>query len=727
MTRQHSSHPGTQTLRRVWTGTVVKLLVLMVSVGVVAVGAAQYQRIASQKAMEQIERTAGAQAVLSSALLGIGDPPAIGMMYGTSNTVAPAELRAGYEVIRVKLNAAFDAAGRVMTDPALRPILIRARQTWQALDAAVLVAPDLVASGAIEQALAKGEDPHKAAVWDRYNAISTDLSELATASVGVLQQRTSVHNRAQTLVIPVILGSLLAGLLMCWLAVGRMKRDVFAPILELRRGALAMRESKLGYVIELNGGTVELRDLATTLNGTSAALGVTHRVMHDQAYSDALTGLPNRKALTEHLHTKLAEPGDRRIGVLFVDLDDFKDVNDTLGHAAGDELLSVVARRLRSGTRGNEFVARLGGDEFAIVVDCGDRPGEALIAAERAVAALHEPVKICETTTTVSCSIGVATSEADAGPGAADQLVRNADFAMYMAKSQGKNCFDVFAPSMHAEMFARIELKRDLNQAVEGDQLVLHYQPIVDLSTGALQGFEALIRWQHPTRGLLAPSEFIALAEDTGDIIEIGTWVLDQACGHLAALRRDTPDGSTLQMAVNVSAHQITGPPFVDIVKKALDRHGLPAGAVTLEITEAVALTNTEVATDALTELRNHGVRVALDDFGIGYSSLRYLHELPIDVIKIDRSFVTDEEGETDSMLEAIVTLGQSLGLAIIAEGIEKPSELERLRRFDHLAGQGYLFARPMPADDATLFARSNTIAAEHRQLGIAAPVTAAS
>jgi diguanylate cyclase (GGDEF)-like protein len=410
--------------------------------------------------------------------------------------------------------------------------------------------------------------------------------------------------------------------------------------------------------------------------------------------------------------------------VLFVDLDDFKNVNDTLGHGAGDELLSIVAQRLRSGTRDREFVARLGGDEFAIVVDCGDRPGEALIVAERAIAALNEPIRIGETTSKVSCSIGISTSSAGDGPDAAEELLRNADFAMYIAKSQGKNCFDVFAPSMHADMLARLEFKRDLGRAIELDQLVLHYQPVIDLTAGALKGFEALVRWQHPTRGTLAPGEFIALAEQTGDIIEIGGWVLDQACGDLAALRRDIPGGSMLRMAINVSAHQIVGPSFVDRVKAVLDRHGVPAGAITLEITEAVALTNTEVATESLAELRRYGVLIALDDFGVGYSSLRYLHDLPIDVIKIDRSFVMDRKGDTDSMLEAIVTLGQSLGLEIIAEGIEKPSELERLRRFHDVAGQGYLFARPMPAADAALFVGSNAIAARQSHLDLAASVT---
>jgi diguanylate cyclase (GGDEF)-like protein len=715
MIRRHLSRndKARPTLHRVWGATVLKLLSLMLAVGVIAVGAAQFQRAAMQKTTAGLDRTVGAQAALSSALLGVNAPPAIGMMYGTGNTVPAAQLRAGYDAIRAKIMAAFNAAQRVMTAASEKTILDHAWRTWLTMDAAILAAPNLVASGAEGQAMDKGVDLNKTSVWDRYNAISTDFTNLETLNVQALHQRAASQNRTQALVAPIVAGALLLGLLMSWFAIRRMRRDVLRPILALRGAAIALRESKLDYVVELDGATVELQDLAATLNDAAATLGATHRVLRDQAYTDTLTGLANRKALTEKLHDKLTEPGPHRLGVLFVDLDDFKEVNDTLGHAAGDELLTIVAQRLRSVVRNNEFVARLGGDEFAIVVDCADNQGESIVVAERVVAALNEPLQIGDTRATVSCSVGIATSEVGAGPGEAAELLRNADFAMYMAKSQGKNCFDVFAPSMHTDMLARIELKRDLSRAAQLDQLVLHYQPVVELSTGDVQGFEALVRWNHPTRGLLAPGEFIALAEDTHDIIEIGRWVVDRACRDLAAVRRDTVNGTALQMAINVSAHQITEPDFVDVVMAALTRYDIPAKAVTLEITEAVALTNTRVATLALDELRRHGLRVALDDFGVGFSSLRYLHELPIDIIKIDRSFVTDTDGEKDSMLRAIVTLGQSLGLAVVAEGIETPSELSRLRQFEEMAGQGYLLGRPMPLADATEFARSHSIAAE--------------
>jgi diguanylate cyclase (GGDEF)-like protein len=713
--------PSTPSLHRVWTGTVLKLLALMTAVGVVAVGAALYQSETMHDALEHQHATIAAEAELSSSLLEVNGPDPIGMMYGTGNTVPPAKLEAGYQAIRADIVAAFDDADRVMVDPRSRSILRQARHTWQQLDTAILAAPAGVASGATARDLAKGKDPNQAAVWARYNTISADFTRLEANNVDLLQQSAAAQDRTESLVVPAVLLTLLLGLALGWLAVRRMRRQVLGPILELRAAALAMREARFDRVIELDGGTVELQELAQTLNETAATLGATHRELRDQAHTDALTGLPNRAALIEHLHTRLNEPGAGRTAVLFIDVDDFKTVNDSLGHTAGDTLLSVVAHRLRSVIRDTDFVARLGGDEFAVIVGCGDRPDEALALAERTVATFSEPVRVGDTTMPVSCSIGVATSDAGAGPEAAGELLRNADFAMYMAKSQGKNRFEVFAASMHAEMLGRVTLKQDLGRAVQQEQLALHYQPVVDLDTGALRGFEALVRWQHPTKGLLPPNEFIALAEETGDIIAVGGWVLERACRDLALLRRAAPHASTLQMAINVSACQITAPSFVDVVIAALHRHAIPADAVTLEITEAVALTSTGTATAALGELRRHGVRIALDDFGVGYSSLRYLNELPVDVIKIDRSFVTAETEGADSMLEAIVTLGANLGLDIVAEGIETPTELARLRRFASIAGQGYLLARPMPLADAANLTRGHTIAATEPQVDMAA------
>lgn len=556
MFHRHLDDPANSspTLHRVWTGTIAKLLALTVSLGIVAISVTLYQRADLTRTTAQLEATTSAQARLDRAFLRINDPPVIGMLYGTGNTVAPAELRAAYELIRVQINSAFDAARRAMTDPAALATLSSARQTWTALDAGVLAAPARLRSGELQRDLSKGIDPNKRAVWDRYLVVSQDFSQIASDNVKALRRQTTRQNRTDSLVLPIVIGSLFLALLLSWFAARRMKRQILMPILTLRRAALAMRESKLDHVIEFNGGTIELQDLAATLNQAALALGATHRTLRDQAYTDELTGLANRKALAEHLQAKLSEPGNHRIGVLFVDLDDFKVVNDSLGHAAGDELLSIVARRLTSSLRDGDFLARLGGDEFAMVIECNDSPIEAITVAERAIAVLSEPIRVHNTTPVVTCSIGIVTSEFGDDAGAADELLRNADFAMYMAKSQGKNRFDLFAPSMHAKMVARNDLKRDLSHAVELRQLVLYYQPIVDLGSSAVRGFEALIRWRHPTRGLLAPSEFIALAEDTRDIIGMGAWIIDQACRDLATMRHDAPGNAALQMSINVSA-----------------------------------------------------------------------------------------------------------------------------------------------------------------------------
>ena len=373
----------------------------------------------------------------------------------------------------------------------------------------------------------------------------------------------------------------------------------------------------------LTGAASELDDLARTINETSASLRSTHGVLRDQASTDTLTGLPNRRAFTELLETMLTDASSNQVCVLFIDLDDFKIVNDSLGHAAGDELLRVVAKRLRSVVRSGETVTRLGGDEFAILLGA-DGSAAAVAVAERALAALDDPVQIDNTVISVGCSIGVALSPSGAGADAADELVRNADFAMYMAKSQGKNRFEVFAPTMHAEMLGRSQLKHDVGQAVRLEQFVLYYQPIVDLDTLALLGFEALIRWQHPTRGRLAPDEFIALAEDTGDIVAIGHWVVNEACRALAEHHlQQGPNERPLWMSVNASPVEISAPGFLATVADALERHGIAPECLMVEITEGVAMTDTGATALVLNALRETGVHVALDDFGTGFSSLR--------------------------------------------------------------------------------------------------------
>jgi diguanylate cyclase (GGDEF)-like protein len=706
--RAQRSHASTTTLHQAWTRTVVTLLLLVFGLGLLSLVATQYQRVEFQHTTSGLKAQTSALASLNGALVQVNDAPAVGMLYGSSRGLA--KNRAGYGQIRGRVDTAFIAAAQVVWTPAETAALTRARTTWNALDAAIVTAPKTFTHQAALAALAAGTDPFQKLVWDRLNRTEAQVADVAQLSAVQLGRRAATVGRIEGLIAPVVIGALALALLMSWFAARRMSRLVLAPIVKLRQAAMAMGDSTVAPEIELPGATAELQDLAATINERAASLRSSHGLLRDQAYTDALTGLPNRKAFTERLLETFAEPGDGRVGVLFVDLDDFKVVNDSLGHAAGDELLRVVANRLRGATRGCDIVARLGGDEFAVALDCTEGPGAgtAVAVAERTLAALQEPMSIEGTTLSISASIGIAVSETDPGADAADALLRDADFSMYLAKGQGKNRLEVFAPSMHAEMVGRITFKQELRQATRLHQLVLYYQPVIDIGSGSLIGFEALARWQHPTRGLLAPGEFISLAEDTGDIVEIGQWVLDRACRDLADRRLQRNGSPDLWMSVNVSAHQLVEPSFVATVKAALAKHDIPPSCLILELTESVAITNTTASSSALAELRRYGVHIALDDFGMGFSSLRYLHELPIDVIKIDRSFVMNQDGETHSILQAIITMGQSLGLTVIAEGIEALSELERLRGFGKLAGQGYLIARPMPAADAADFLRHN-------------------
>jgi diguanylate cyclase (GGDEF)-like protein len=695
-------------LHQVWTRTVFQLVAFIVVLGVIALAATQFQRVAFQDTTSALKQETSALATLTQALVNVNGAPTRGVLYGD-----PEDLNqnlAAYANVEARVNAAFGAAERAVSTPSETATLARAMATWRSLDVVIVTAPATFSHTVVIQAVASGQDPFQQRVWDPLNDTEADIADVAQQSAAQLGRRTATISGEEDLIAPLVAGALVLALMVGGLSARRMSRQVLNPILQLRRAALAMRDSTLEHAIDLRGATAELQDLAATINTTASSLRSSHGLLRDQAYTDVLTGLPNRKAFTERLHEKLDTPGGGRLGVLFIDLDDFKVVNDSLGHAAGDELLRIVAGRLRAATRGCEIVARLGGDEFAVALDFGDRPGSAtpvaVAVAERILAAFQERISIEGTVLSVGCSVGIALSPAGAGVEAADELLRNADFSMYTAKGQGKNCFEVFAPSMHTEMVARTEFKRELSQAVRGEQFVLHYQPVVDLASGDLIGFEALIRWQHPLRGLLAPVEFIDLAEDTGDIVEIGHWVIDQACRDLAARHVRTKGASTSWVSVNLSGHQLTDPGFAGIVKDALERHDLRPASLMLELTESVAITNTAAATEALAELRRYGVHVALDDFGMGFSSLRWLHELPIDVIKIDRAFVMNKEGDAHLMLDAIVTLGRSLGLQVIAEGIEQSSELERLRAFGQLAGQGFLIARPMPVAEAAKFLR---------------------
>ena len=422
-----------------------------------------------------------------------------------------------------------------------------------------------------------------------------------------------------------------------------------------------------------------------------------------QAFHDPLTGLPNRALLADRLGHALASARrhpERRLALVYLDLDDFKTVNDALGHAAGDELLKTAAERIVGCLRAGDTAARLGGDEFAVLLEDLPGPGAAYEVGARLLESLQEPFDLDGSHTMLTASLGVVISTGDDDAAA---LVRNADLAMYQAKGEGKGRLEVYEAGMHAAVVERMALKSDLRRGVAAGEFVAHYQPIVDLESGGIRGVEALARWEHPDRGLLAPAAFLTLAEETGVIVDIGRVVLRQVCADFARWRRDLGADAPATVSMNLSARELLRPDLVDDVAAALKRWDIPPPALILEITETMLMADTEAASRALIGLKGLGVRLALDDFGTGYSSLSYLDRFPVDFLKIDKSFVQAMAGADMAhphLVEAIIGLGSMLGLQVTAEGIELPVQLDRLRSMGCTYGQGFFFARPVSAAD---------------------------
>jgi diguanylate cyclase (GGDEF)-like protein/PAS domain S-box-containing protein len=424
------------------------------------------------------------------------------------------------------------------------------------------------------------------------------------------------------------------------------------------------------------------------------------------AFHDRLTGLPNRALFLNRLAHRLrsVESSVGECAVLFIDLDNFKIVNDSLGHIAGDQLLVTVAERMRTVVRPGDTVARLGGDEFTVVLDGVHSAADAVATAARILDTFKEPVVIEDREVIVTCSIGIAmngsTRYADA-----HGLLRDADTAMYEAKARGKCGYALFDPRMNDAMTERLELEYDLRTALEHDQLLLHYQPIVDVLSGRLEAVEALIRWQHPDRGTIAPSKFIPIAEETGLICSIGHWVLRQSCAQLAEWVRLSGGTARLGLCVNVSGKQFQQADFVDQVRGILEEFGVDPTLVKLEVTETAMLKDIETMRRVFEELRGLGVRIAIDDFGTGYSSISYLSRLPVDTLKIDQSFINllGGDGRTDGIVRAMIAMARHLTLHVTSEGIETPEQLATLRRLGCDSAQGFLFARPLEADQIEL------------------------
>ena len=423
-----------------------------------------------------------------------------------------------------------------------------------------------------------------------------------------------------------------------------------------------------------------------------------------QAFHDPVTGLPNRALFSDRVQHALtrADRGHEAVGVIFLDIDDFKTINDSLGHPVGDEVLREVGRRIAGVIRPTDTAARFGGDEFAVLVE-GVRGAQVVAdTAASIVAAFAAPVQLAAQDIVVRPSLGIAVAVPDADvPGiSADDLVRNADAAMYICKRDGKGGYRVFEEEMHERVLERLTLRGELQRAIEANQFELYFQPLVDLQSGEACGVEALCRWNHPTRGFVQPDQFIPLAEESGLIVEIGRWVLQEGCRHALDFQAAAAGDSPLRLGVNLSVRQLQHPDIVSDVRRALAGSGLDPSTLVLEVTESVMMADAQLAATRLHELRELGARVALDDFGTGYSSLSHLSRFPIDVLKMDRSFLAPEGALAASGLAAaIVSLGVTLGLEVVAEGIERPDQMAALRELGCPIGQGYLIGRPMNAD----------------------------
>jgi diguanylate cyclase (GGDEF)-like protein len=442
----------------------------------------------------------------------------------------------------------------------------------------------------------------------------------------------------------------------------------------------------------------ELNNYIAEQERISRVLEETKEHFRHAAFHDSLTGLPNRAMFTELLKAEIESSSrreDHKFAVLFLDLDRFKNINDSLGHTHGDLLLVAFAERLERALRPVDTLARFGGDEFAILLSGMNDATDAVRVAQRIQDELSQPFVLDKNSAFATASIGIALSSS--GYDRADDILRDADIAMYRAKENGKACYEVFDQGMHARAVSRLQLESDLRQAIEKKEFCVYYQPIVSLQTGRLSGFEALVRWNHPRRGLVSPADFIPVAEETGLIVPIGEWVLNEACARVRQWQIDSPIHRSLGLSVNLSARQVAQPDLLDRIKEALGASKLNPHCLKLEITESVVMENAEAAALMFKQLRALGVQLSIDDFGTGYSSLSYLHRFPLNYLKIDRSFVSRLTTDNDNaIVRTISTLARNLGMEVIAEGIETEEQHQQLKMLGCEYGQGYLFSRPV-------------------------------
>ncbi|MFN2468773.1 MAG: putative bifunctional diguanylate cyclase/phosphodiesterase [Gaiellaceae bacterium] len=529
------------------------------------------------------------------------------------------------------------------------------------------------------------------------SSLQRRLEAIADGSFAEFKDDAAAALRQERDQVLILLFTVALGAGIALVAARRLSMSIVSPLGRLEEAAGRLGADDLSVRVPVEQAD-ELGRVAGSFNTMAERLEASRDELTHQAFHDSLTGLPNRALCADRAAHALARSadGEESVAVLFIDLDDFKVVNDSLGHSYGDELLVSVARRLEGALRPADTLARLGGDEFAVLLEDVRLESDALRTASRILAALQEPFRLPGNEFFVSASIGI--SLASAGDDQAIDLLRNADLAMYSAKLRGKGCSEIFQERMHEKVRGRLRLEADLRIAIDQEQLVLHYQPVVDLAGGEIVGVEALVRWQHPTRGLLPPAEFIDVAEKTGLIEPLGLWVLERACREGAELRRLLAPGSRLSIGVNLSPRQFQHPNLLADVAAALTTSGLDPDALLLEITESVLMREVEEGIWTLRALKGLGVRLALDDFGTGYSSLSYLRRFPIDIAKIDKAFVGNvaTDRKEAEFMRAIVELGKTLGVRTLAEGIEQAEQVAALREFGCDLGQGFVFARPL-------------------------------
>jgi diguanylate cyclase (GGDEF)-like protein len=592
--------------------------------------------------------------------------------------------------LQTRVEAEFQQSIDTQRDPAAKELMRQAFGEWSSMIAGV--GPGLESTTTERGLAVSTKDPAVLTLIDQAGtanrtAVRADLADAAALNRIVLAAIALVE------VVAVLLTVRLAR---------RLSAEVLRPVGILQDSADHLARGELDHRVEVDRSD-ELGQLALSFNAMADAIADSQQLLILEAGTDPLTGLPNRTAFHARLAASLLDQsGDGTDAVLFIDLDDFKDVNDGLGHATGDDLLRVASQRLRAAVRPHDMVARLGGDEFAVLLQGLHEPQMAIDTANRIVTVISAPVAIRDTTSTIGASVGLAFRQRASTP---DTLMRQADVAMYTAKRKGKNRVERFDAEMDTRAVARHSLIADLSTAAAKGELFLRYQPIVDLNTGALVGVESLVRWQHPRLGLLEPAAFIPLAEESGSIVGIGEWVLEKAARQLHTWRTRF-QCDQLYVSVNVSVRQVDRPGFGDEVMAQLGNAGLDPTNLMLEITESVLADPAGDSSSTLAELRQQGVRVALDDFGTGYCSIGYLRQLPVDLIKIDRSFVSGAEldGPAGSLLEAIVSMAEHLGLGVIPEGIETVGEMDRLRAMGCATGQGYLLSRPVAAEVIDMF-----------------------